>query len=182
MTPAVVFMILILFNFTTGCYYYKVHTYYKKSSGNQYSSSVSSDEISSFDTGHQYIILHEADTAWHLSEILSGNDKFSGLITPLPEVHYKFKTVNREKSNRYFKEGKYDETVVLHEVHIYVSALESRTDSTVVASLTSIERIEFNQFDKSRTAFSWALPFIVIFGIAPIVFWTGGLIAYSRAW
>ena len=171
---ASVIMILLFINFTTGCYYYKVQTYPQ----------INAEGLQKYDSVGKYLIVHKADSAWHLSELKINDQTFSGSISPLPEVHQKYKTTIADKPNRYKKHSeKNNESDVIKEVHLYMTNLVSEQDTSISGRLSSVEFVAEYMHDKKKTTTSWVLSCVLIpvigipvilFIIAAIAFKSGG--------
>lgn len=146
------FLILLFLNFTTGCYYYRVQTYPK----------ITADELITYDSAGKYLILHYADTAWHLDSLKVEGRLFTGTISPLPIEHQKYKTTTHEKSNRYRRSVEIDESDVIKEVHLFVNDIDMIQDSIISGRTYSITGVDVYNKDKRKTTLSWVLPFIIV--------------------
>ncbi len=154
-TPALILaIVLVLFGPLQGCrYYYKVQTVNK----------VTPQEVKSFETQNKYIILHHKDKAWHFSSPLLTDSTLYGKLTSLPENRYKFMTTSPTGGNRYLKNKKYQEYLVLEEVHLYVtdSAVPEKFVSGYIRiALSAIKNAEVYMKDKERTTASWVVPLV----------------------
>jgi hypothetical protein len=135
-----------------GCmYYYKVQTV----------SPVAQQEVKTFTSGDKYIILHQRDSAWHLSQPLVSENILYAKLTKLPDNRYKFMTTKPEGGNRYIKRKSMDESYLLDEVHLYVpdSVVPAQTDSgSVQVAFSKILNAEVYVKAKGRTNASWLVP------------------------
>jgi hypothetical protein len=135
-----------------GCrYYYKVQTVNR----------VTPHDIKKFDSLNKYLILHQGDSAWHLSEPGIADNTLSGNLSVLPKNHLKYKTTKTHGGNRYIKRKAPYEGCVIGEVHLYlqdsVSPKISPGDSIRIA-LSNIGRAEVYKKAKGRTTASWLIP------------------------
>jgi len=132
-----------------GCmYYYKV----------QNVSPVEQKEVKTFASGNKYIILHQRDSAWHLSEPLVSENTLYARLSELPANRYKFETTRPRGGNRYVRDK---ESYVLEEVHLYVT--DSLTavkpyPGSVQIPLPAIRYAEVYVKAKGRTTASWLVP------------------------
>ena len=152
--PAVLAMAFLLLGSLQGCmFYYKVQTV----------GSVTPPEVKRYDSLDKYIILHQRDKAWHLSQPLISDNTLYGKLSVLPENRYKFKTTNPAGGNRYRKNKKTNESFVLEEVHLYVSdsVVPVKWDSGgIKIAFAKIQHAEVYVKAKGRTSASWLVPAI----------------------
>jgi len=132
-----------------GCkYYYKVQTV----------SPVAQKEVETFTSGHKYIILHQRDNAWHLSQPLISENTLYASLSELPGNRYKFQTTKPKGGNRYIKKT---ESYVLEEVHLYVTdslATVKPYIGNVQVPLSAIRQAEVYVKAGGRTTASWLVP------------------------
>ena len=138
------------------CNYYKV----------QRSQSITSEELKTFQDKKKYIILHIADTAFHLTNIILEDNSFSGTPSPLPQVHLKYKTENgkfRYKGMRTSPDSSYiNEKVILNEVHLFYTGNDlKKTGNHVTGYFGSIGNVDVYMKNKSKTTWSWLWPPLV---------------------
>ena len=145
--------ILIILNVLTGCgFYYKVQT-----SDHPFNK----EDLKTFIQKDKYFILHEKDTAWHISSIAYNDSTFQGALSVLPKIHMKYKT---EKGNYRYKVSVPDslnEKEILNEVHLYISNDIMIKDKTYNGKYSSVLKVNENIKNKARTARSWILPIII---------------------
>jgi hypothetical protein len=165
-------MALAFLSSLQGCmYYYKVQTVRP----------VTEKKMKEYDSLNKYLILHQGDSATHLSNLWVDGNTLSGNLSVLPENRLKYKTTDTTKGNRYRNTSKHDETFVLKEVHLYI------TDSLVPnvfsgdrirLEYSKIDKAEIYKKDKGRTAVSWiipaASPFILVGILLGIIAISGG--------
>jgi len=135
-----------------GCkFYYKVQTEPR----------IAQTDISRFESLDKYMILHRGDNAWHMKDVAVAAGFLSGTLADLPADHLLYLKTNPEKGNRYKKIGKYDETCVLQEVHLYVGEASMpalKNGDRVKVAVDSIRKAEIYQMDKCKTNMSWLIP------------------------
>jgi len=132
-----------------GCkYYYKVQTV----------SPVAQKEVETFTSDHKYIILHQRDNAWHLSQPMISENTLYASLSELPGNRYKFQTTKPKGGNRYIKNT---ESYVLQEVHLYIADSADTVKSyigSVQIPLSEFQHAEVYVKDKGRTNASWLVP------------------------
>jgi hypothetical protein len=149
-----VLLVLFFLGPLQGCmYYYKVQTANK----------VTSQGIKVYNSLDKYLILHQGDSAWHLSALGIADNSISGKLSVLPENRYKFQTTKPTGGTRYRNTKKYNESIVLDEVHLYmqdsvVPTLHS--GNTILIAYSSIQKAEIYVKDKGKTTASWLIPAI----------------------
>lgn len=152
--PAALAIAFLLLGSLQGCmFYYKVQTV----------SQVTPPEVKKYDSLDKYIILHQRDKAWHLSQTLISDNTLSGKLTVLPENRYKFLTTKPNQGNRYVKNKKSNETYVIEEVHLYLSdsVVPIKYDSgSIKIAFSKIQKAEVYVKAKGRTNASWLVPAI----------------------
>ena len=148
-------IILMLLGPLQGCmFYYKVQT----------EPLVRQQEIKKYDSLDKYMILHQRDRAWHLSQPLISGNMVTSKLSELPSYRYKFQITKPKGGNRYLKKKRCNESYVLDEVHLYLSedVVPERTDSgSVMISFSQIQTAELYVKAKGRTTTSWLIPAIV---------------------
>jgi hypothetical protein len=167
------FLILILLSFINGCmFYYKVQTV----------DTVTPQAIQKFDSLNKYLILHQGSSAWHLSNPGITDNMLSGDLLVLPENRWKFLTTDKKGGNRYINSGKYNESYVLDEVHLYVmdSIVPSLlTYDNIRIAFSTIKKAEIYLKAKGRTNASWLIP---MFGVPAVAIGlTFGIIALTKS-
>jgi len=149
-----VFSLLLSLCSLPGCmFYYKVQTVNK----------VTPHEMKRYDSLNKYFIIHQRDSAWHLSKPGFAEIGLSGELSALPENHRKFLTTKTKGGNRYIKNKNPYESCVLDEVHLYISdsLVPERYDSgRVLFASTGIMKTEIYKKAKGRTTVSWLAPVI----------------------
>lgn len=152
--PAALAMAFLLLGSLQGCmFYYKVQTVSK----------VTPQAVKKYDSLDKYIILHQRDKAWHLSQPLISDSTLYGKLSVLPDHRYKFQTTKPNQGNRYVKNKKSNETYVLEEVHLYISdsGFPIKYDSgSIKIALSKIQNAEVYVKAKGRTNASWLVPAI----------------------
>jgi hypothetical protein len=145
---------LLLLGSLQGCmFYYKV----------QAVSKVTPQDVKKYDSLNKYIILHQRDKAWHLSQPLISDNVLYGKLSVLPENRYKFQATKPTGGNRYIKNKAPYESYVLEEVHIYVSdsVVPEKYDSgSIKITFSKIQYGEVYVKAKGRTIVSWLVPSI----------------------
>ena len=145
---------LIILNLLTGCgFYYKVQT-----SNHPFNKA----DLKTFIQEDKYFILHETDTAWCLSNIMYNDTFFSGMLSPLPKNHMKYKT---EKGNYRYKINVPDslcEKGILNEVHFYSISDVKVNDHFFTGKYSSVSQVKVYSKNKSKTRRSWILPAIIV--------------------
>jgi hypothetical protein len=146
---AVIFLILI-----QGCmYYYKVQTANK----------VNSNGFKVYTALDKYIILHQGDSAWHLSGIGFTDNVITGNLSVLPADRYKFRTTKPKGGTRYKDTKKNNEYIVLDEVHLYMKdslVPMLHPGNSILISCSSVKSAEIYIKDQRKTRDSWLLPAI----------------------
>lgn len=152
--PAALVMAFLLLGSLQGCmFYYKVQTV----------SQVTPSEVKKYDSLNKYIILHQRDKAWHLSQTLISDSTLYGKLSVLPENRYKFLTTKPNQGNRYVKNENSNESYVLDEVHLYIpdSVVSEKYDSgSIKMAFSKIQNAEVYVKAKGRTSASWLVPAI----------------------
>lgn len=147
-------IVLLLLGSLQGCmFYYKV----------QAVSKVTPQEVKKYDSLNKYIIMHQRDKAWHLSQPLISDNTLYGKLSVLPENHYKFLTTKPTGGNRYIKNKQPNESHVIEEVHLYVldSVVPEKYDSgSIKVAFSKIQNAEVYVEAKGRTNASWLVPAI----------------------
>jgi hypothetical protein len=146
--------ILLLASLQSCMYYYKVQPVKR----------VTRQEIKQYDSLNKYIILHQRDKAWHLSQPLISDSTLYGKLSVLPENRYKFLTTKPQRGNRYTKNEDSNELYILEEVHLYVSdsvVPENYDSGAVKIAFSGIQNAELYVKAKGRTNASWLVPAIV---------------------
>ena len=132
-----------------GCmYYYKV----------QAVSPVGQPEIKTFTTFDKYLILHQREKAWHLSQPMISGTTLYGKLSALPENRYKFQTTKPKGGNKYIKKS---ESYILEEVHLYVSdsLVPQKPDTgSFQIAFSQIQHAEVYIKAQGRTTASWLIP------------------------
>ncbi len=161
------FLILVFLNGTFSCYYYTYKT----------DSALTLEKIDKLKNSPNYIIVHQADQAFHLSRVTVNQDSqmLEGTLLILPPDHLKYLDTKPQpgSSNRYLKKGgkgKVNTPYVVNEVHIYIAGQSLDTDKQIAIPLTSIEKIEIYDPDTNATTASFVLGTILItVGVIAIV-------------
>ena len=150
-----VFLTCILLNSTIGCNYY--YTY-------RVDSSPTMAKIDQLKNSPNYIIIHQADVAYHLVSVKIDQQEqtLSGTLQALGPDHYKYlETKSRPgSSNRYQKKtkgSKIGTPLVINEVHFYLKDISLRLGEEVSIPLSSIEKIEVYDPDTGATTASHIL-------------------------
>ena len=145
--------LLLLCSLQGGVFYYKV----------QPVKPVTPDDIKTFDIQNKYIILHQRDKAWQLSQPLISDSTLKGKLSVLPENRYKFLTTKPKGGNRHIRNKAPYESYVPEEVHLYVSdsvVPENYEIGGVKIALSKISNEEVYVKAKGRTSASWLIPAI----------------------
>ena len=165
----VIFLLLLSLTLFQGCKsYYKVQTINK----------VTKQKIKKYDSLNKYLILHQADSAWHLADPGYNDNIIYGKLCNLSDDHLKYLTTSSdpEEGNRYKKNKKIDESAVLTEVHLYLNQKDTLVpkfaagDSVRIAYSAIQKADEYNK-NKGRTLASWLVPGI---GVPLLI---GGIVA-----
>jgi hypothetical protein len=143
---------------------------------------VTQQEIGTFEFQDKYFILHQGDSAWHLTGLKYDNQKLSGDLSILPGNHWKYLSTSPEGGNRYRRNNTVDESDLLTEVHLYLA-------DTVIPAFTvgdqiriaysAISKAEAFVKAKGRSTVSWVVPAVV----TPILILGGvvGIIAATKS-
>lgn len=131
---------------THGCYYFRVH-----SSEKPYTA-----VIQKMQDEKKFMILHHDYKVWHLTDIKVVEKSVSGTISTLSD-HEMYLTVTPDKPIRYRKAMKHNESGVLNEVHIYVTALEISEQGKVSIPADEIQKVEVYDKAKGTTIAAWSL-------------------------
>ncbi len=144
---AIVFSLAVLCSLQGCMYYYKVKAV----------SPVGQPEVKTFTTVDKYLILHQREKAWHLSQPLISGTTLYGKLTALPENRYKFQTTKPKGGNRYIKKS---ESYILEEVHLYVSdSLVSQKPDTgsFQIAFSQIQHAEVYVKARGQSTASWLI-------------------------
>jgi hypothetical protein len=157
--PSIITIIIGLFTLTSCGSYYKVQTSHQQFSKEQLKYLIQKDK---------YFILHDADTAFCLSNISFNDTSFSGKLSPLPKVHLKYKT---EKGNFRYKNDGYsnEEEPILNEVHLYLKNDIKIKDQFTTAKYFSVIKLEINSKDRTKSTSTWIIPLAIIIPVAIII-------------
>lgn len=128
----------------TGCNYYKVSR----------SPEPLSPAISDLQAKNKYIILHDAFSSWHLTDIIARGDTLTGKVSRI-EGHYGYQTAKPDGVHRWKRGGKAAQPDIINEVHIYTNEVIKEIDGVVTFPVKAIEKIEIYNPAKGATAASW---------------------------
>ena len=159
--------LLAFFNLLVGCqYYYKVNRIQP-----------ASNETVSQVTLNKYVILHQGNQVWHLSNVTLDNDKneLVGTIESLPSDHYFYMKTKVPGANRY--KPHYQNPTI--EVHIYIIEHAVKNDVQAIVPLSAIEKIDLYEPDKGSTVASFILGGIGIVVGAMVVI--GVIVALTKS-
>jgi hypothetical protein len=165
---------MIILTMLTGCkFYYKVQT----------SNNITSEELKTFQSDKKYFILHTADTAWHLSNIILDNNSFNGTSTPLPKAHQKYKYEKgkfRYRRDTASDSSYVDESNIVNEVHLFYTGDSLSTIGKVVTGyISSIKKVDVYMKNKGKTTWSWLWPPLLV--SAPFVIITFAIIVVATS-
>lgn len=162
----------IFYSLTVLCTLMSCMSYYKS----QKVIPVSSKTLSLINSPKKYFILHNGDSAWHISDLNIAPAEFSGKLSSLPAKRFKFKTTKNGHSTRYKNTRASDESYVLDEVHLFLigDAMPGlKAGSSFSIAYNEIINAEIYAKDKGKTNLSWLLPGIgipvVIVGVMAII-------------
>jgi hypothetical protein len=153
---------LFLIGSLQGCmYFYKIQTV----------KNVTPKEIKKYDSLNKYLIVHQGDSAWHLSKPVIAGSTFSGDLSVLSLNRLKYQTTKEKGGNRYKNTGKNDESHVLYEVHLYLNDTlvpKLYPGDNIQIAFSAIDKAVVYQKAKGRTIASWLVPAIgvPILGVA----------------
>jgi len=161
---SVLFFCIVLFLWTlSSCTYYKVQTV----------SPVTVKAIHQYDSLNKYFILHQGDSAWHLSVFGHKEDQISGYLEKLPPDHVKYLYTEPGKGARYKNTFRHDESGVLDEVHLFVQdslVPGFHTGDHITLNLSAITKAYVNKKDKGRTAGTYIASALgITVGVAGVV-------------
>jgi hypothetical protein len=163
-------MVVAFLSSLQGCmYYYKVQTVRP----------VTAITVREYDSLNKYLILHQGDSAMHISNLWIEENTLSGNLSVVPGNRLKYKNTDTTKGNRYRNTNAHNETYVLKEVHLYVvdSLVPNLFSSDRIRlDYSKIDKAEVYKKDKGRTAVSWALPIASPFVLVGVIL---GIIAIS---
>ncbi|MEI7982087.1 MAG: hypothetical protein WCI71_10570 [Bacteroidota bacterium] len=150
-----------------GCmFYYKVQTI----------NTVTSQDMKKYDSLNKYFILHQKDSAWHISKLKITDNALSGDLSLLPENRWKFLTTKPKGGNRYIKNKKPYESYVIEEIHLYISdsVVQKQLEcGNIQLALPAIKYAEIYKKAKGRTTSSWLIPAlgmpVIAGGLAAII-------------
>jgi hypothetical protein len=160
-------VLLAFINLLVGCqFYYKVNRIQP----------VSNEAVGQA-TLNKYVILHQGNEAWHLSNVTLDNDKneLLGTIESLPSDHYFYTKTKVPGANKY--KPHYQNPTI--EVHIYVVEHAIKNEVQAVVPLSAIEKIDVYEPDKGSTAASFIFGGIgIVVGAMVIV---GVIVALTKS-
>jgi hypothetical protein len=110
---------------------------------------------------NRYLVLHKADSAWHLTVTLLTDSYLIAEISQLPADHQKYLTTHPGDYNRYKKNHSLNESGVVNEVHLYLPVTYGSKYTgreTVYIELAAINKVEVYKKAKGKTIMSWVLP------------------------
>jgi len=146
------FLILIFLGTFQGCmYYYKVQTVPR----------VYPQNIKTCDSLNKFLILHQGESAWHLSNPGVTDSMLSGTLALLPGNCQQFRTNHTKGTNRYRRD---DRILVLNQVHLYLQDSvipEFKTFDSVKIAFSAFSRAVIYKKAKGRTTASWVVPTVV---------------------
>ena len=146
------FLILIVLNLNTGCYYYKVTT----------KNRLTPEDLRWAEFNSKYLILHSGNSAWHLKEPGIQDEQFSGLLIPLPDSRLQYKTCDPNHLNQYKKNNM---NYIDDQLHLYSrdSVLPYlNVGSSVNLKYSNIFKTESYQRAQAATRASKAVPAIMV--------------------
>lgn len=148
------FLIVVLFTPTISCRYY---TY---SSDNQ----ATVEKVDKLSQSPNYIIIHQTDLAFHLSDIRIDNtaQTISGTLQKLPPDHLQYLETKPwpGSSNHYRKKAKNSQMnspQVINEVHLYTRNQALAENAQVTIPISDIEKMEVYDPDTGATTASFIL-------------------------
>jgi len=161
------FLLLIFLNLIAGCrYYYKVDRVQP----------VSKETVSKLPL-HKYIILHQGDAVWHISNISISDDgsELVGTAETLPSDHYFYLTTIVPGANRY-KPATQNPII---EVHIYTVEHAVNKSGLFVIPMAAIQKVDIYEPDTGTTAASFIIGGIGIIAGALVVI--GVIVALTKS-
>jgi hypothetical protein len=160
------FMLFAFLNLLTGCHYYKVNRI-------QPVNNKAIDQVQL----NKYIILHQGNEAWHLSNVSLNNDRneLIGTIEKLPLDHQYYMKTKVPGANRY-KPSEGNPTI---EVHIYTVEHAVKNGIQFIIPLSAIVKIDIYEPDKGSTTASFILGGIgIVAGVMVII---GIIVALTKS-
>lgn len=146
------FLIVVVMNSMVGCYYYTYNS----------DSAPTMAKLDRLKNSPNYIIIHEADLAFNLTNVKvdQQGQSMSGVLKELSPDHRKYLETKAHpgSSNRYKKKTKgavVGTPYVVNEVHFYVKDISLREGEEVTLPLTSIEKLEVYDPDTGATTASF---------------------------
>jgi hypothetical protein len=146
------FLILIVLNLNTGCYYYKVTA----------KAGLTPEDLRWAEFNGKYLILHSGNSAWHLRESGIQDERFSGVLIPLPDSRLQYKTCDPKHLNMYKKKNT---NYIDDQLHLYAKdSLLSNLNAggSVNLNYSDIFKIESYQRAQAATRASKAVPAIMV--------------------
>ena len=145
MKKIILMILLIAFQ---GCmYYYKVQTV----------KPVDANSIKKYDSLNKYLLIHQGDSAWHLSKPTITNNSLLGELSVLPDNRLIYKTTDPNRKPRYKRENRLN---VLDQVHLYLHDTlypKLYVGDNVKIALSAIQKAEIYKKAKGKTTWSWLL-------------------------
>ena len=142
-------LIIALLNITVGCNYYR----YKLEK-----LPTTTEKMERLNTSPNYLIIHQSDLAFHLSNVRidQQNQSMSGTLVVLPPDHLKYKETKRTPGapNRYRVNPTLKKIAtpgVVNEVHLYVKNMALVENETLTIPFSSIVRLEVYDRDIGAT-------------------------------
>jgi hypothetical protein len=164
-------VVLILLASLQGCkFYYNVQTV----------KPVEANSIRQYDSLNKYFILHQGDSAWHLSQVNIADNMLSGVVSVLPFTHVKYKTTKPKGGTRYKNTRQNSESCVLEEVHLYLmdSVFSTiKTGDSINLDYSVFTKADVYLKDKGKTTASWLIPAFSVMGV--VVGWVIFIIAMN---
>lgn len=149
-------LIFVFLNFIHGCmFYYQVNTIQKPKL----------EDILFEEINGKYLILHSADSVWHINNLVYDSSLLSGKISVLPFNHMMYLKTIPDMANRFirdkFRAVPY-EGDVLNEVHLYTSDTAKVTDDRASVDFASLQKMEIYYYAKAKSRASWYVPLVGI--------------------
>ncbi len=161
--------VLILFSLIlTGCF----HKYYKVTEKTTPSENV----LQAVQAKDKYLVLHNNNLIWNITEVKIENGFLSGKINKLNADRYNYLPIYPGGGYRYRQNKNTDQSYITNEIHLYVNDPIAAGDSVRIA-LDSIKKIELFDKDKAATIASYTIGTII--GVAAALVTVGVIVILS---
>ena len=129
--------------------------------------SISTTTVSKLSSENRYFIIHFANSTNGLENVSANNDSIYGTIVPLTPEHSK--NLYPEATNPKNRVKARDKKNTLMEVHLYTNAELKNTDSVFAANISSFNRADVYELNKSATTTNHIISTVGIVTVSTVI-------------